>query len=74
VQVNAIAQNYVENPTYYPPDLIGDPEKLARIVSRVPVGRLARSEESARLAVYLASEDADFFVGQVIPFAGGSVT
>jgi 2-keto-3-deoxy-L-fuconate dehydrogenase len=38
-----------------------------------PVG-LARSEESARLAVYLASEDADFFVGQVIPFAGGWVT
>jgi 2-keto-3-deoxy-L-fuconate dehydrogenase len=74
VQVNAIAQNYVENPTYYPPDLVGNPEKLARIVGRVPAGRLARSEESARLAVYLASEDADFFVGQVIPFAGGSVT
>lgn len=74
VQVNAIAQNFVENPTYYPPDLVGDAEKLARIVARVPAGRLARSEESARLAVYLASEDADFFVGQVIPFAGGSVT
>ena len=74
VQVNAIAQNFVENPTYYPPELMGDAEKLARIVARVPAGRLARSEESARLAVYLASEDADFFVGQVIPFAGGSVT
>jgi hypothetical protein len=24
--------------------------------------------------VYLASEDADFFVGQVVPFAGGWVT
>ncbi len=73
VQVNAIAQNFVENPTYYPPDLVNDPEKLARILRNVPAGRLARSEESARLAVYLASEDADFFVGQVIPFAGGSV-
>lgn len=74
VQVNTIAQNFVENPTYYPPDLVSDAETLARIVARVPAGRLARSEESARLAVYLASEDADFFVGQVIPFAGGSVT
>jgi 2-keto-3-deoxy-L-fuconate dehydrogenase len=74
VQVNAIAQNYVENPTYYPPELLADPEALARILRRVPAGRLARSEESARLAVYLATEDADFFVGQVIPFAGGSVT
>lgn len=74
VQVNAIAQNYVENPTYYPPELVADAEKLAKIVGRVPAGRLARGEESARLAVFLASEDADFFVGQVIPFAGGSVT
>src|SRR5262245_22469926 len=71
IQVNAIAQNYVENPTYFPPALTADPEKLARMVRHVPAGRLARGEESARLAVYLASEDADFFVGQVIPFAGG---
>jgi 2-keto-3-deoxy-L-fuconate dehydrogenase len=74
IQVNAIAQNYVENPTYFPPALAADPEKLQRMISHVPAGRLARAEESARLAVYLASEDADFFVGQVIPFAGGWVT
>src|SRR6266496_2155550 len=70
IQVNAIAQNYVENPTYFPPALTGDPEKLARMVKNIPAGRLARSEESARLAVYLASEDAYFFIGQVVPFAG----
>jgi len=74
IQVNAIAQNYVENPTYFPPALTGDPEKLARMVKNIPAGRLARSEESARLAVYLASDDADFFIGQVVPFAGGWVT
>jgi 2-keto-3-deoxy-L-fuconate dehydrogenase len=74
IQVNAIAQNYVENPTYFPPELVADPKALARMVRNVPAGRLARSEESARLAVYLASEDADFFVGQVVPFAGGWVT
>jgi 2-keto-3-deoxy-L-fuconate dehydrogenase len=73
IQITAIAQNYVENPTYYPPELLADPDRLARIVRRIPVGRLARGEESARLAVYLASEDADFLAGQVIPFAGGSV-
>jgi 2-keto-3-deoxy-L-fuconate dehydrogenase len=74
IQVNAIAQNYVENPTYFPPSLTGDPEKLSRMIKNIPAGRLARSEESARLAVYLASEDADFFIGQVVPFAGGWVT
>jgi 2-keto-3-deoxy-L-fuconate dehydrogenase len=74
IQVNAIAQNYVENPSYFPPELTGDPKALERLVRNIPAGRLARGEESARLAVYLASEDADFFVGQVIPFAGGWVT
>jgi NAD(P)-dependent dehydrogenase (short-subunit alcohol dehydrogenase family) len=74
IQVNAIAQNYVENPTYFPPALVSDPIALARMVKNVPAGRLARGEESARLAVYLASEEADFFVGQVVPFAGGWVT
>ncbi len=74
IQVNAIAQNYVENPTYFPAALTQDPDKLARMVKNIPAGRLARGEESARLAVYLASDDADFFVGQVIPFAGGWVT
>jgi NAD(P)-dependent dehydrogenase (short-subunit alcohol dehydrogenase family) len=74
IQVNAIAQNYVENPTYFPPALTADPQKLAQMVRHIPAGRLARGEESARLAVYLASEEADFFVGQVIPFAGGWVT
>jgi len=73
IQVNAIAQNFVENPTYFGTEITGSPEKLARVVKNVPAGRLARSEESARLAVYLASEDADFFCGQVIPFAGGWV-
>ncbi|HYB44803.1 MAG TPA: SDR family oxidoreductase [Candidatus Methylomirabilis sp.] len=74
IQVNAIAQNYVENPTYFPPALTADAGKLERMLRHIPAGRLARGEESARLAVYLASEDADFFVGQVIPFAGGWVT
>jgi len=71
IQVNAVAQNFVENPTYFGPDITGNPEKLARIVRNVPAGRLARSEESAKLCVFLASDEADFFCGQVVPFAGG---
>jgi NAD(P)-dependent dehydrogenase (short-subunit alcohol dehydrogenase family) len=71
IQVNAIAQNFVENPTYFGQEIVSDPDKLARVLKHVPAGRLARSEESARLAVYLASDEADFFCGQVISFAGG---
>ena len=43
IQVNAIAQNFVENPTYFGPDVTGHPDKLARVVRNVPAGRLARS-------------------------------
>ena len=37
----------------------------------ISAGRPARGEESARLAVYLAGEDSDFFGNPVMPFAGG---
>lgn len=32
-----------------------------------------RTEARAQLAVFLASAEADFFCGQVVPFAGGWV-
>ena len=41
------------------------------VIRNVPAGRLARSEESAKLCVFLACDESDFFCGQVIPFAGG---
>jgi 2-keto-3-deoxy-L-fuconate dehydrogenase len=71
IQVNAIAQNFVENPTYFGPEVTGHPDKLARVIRNVPAGRLARPEESAKLCVFLACDESDFFCGQVIPFAGG---
>ncbi len=73
VQVNLIAQNYVENPVYYPPELT-ERETFQRSLKRhVPLGRLATAEEDARFALFLASDDSNFFVGQAIPFSGGWV-
>ena len=71
IQVNAIAQNYVENNVYYPPELIENEEMLRRMQAAIPLGRLAKPWESAELALYLASDKSDFMVGQVVPFAGG---
>lgn len=73
VQVNLIAQNYVENPAYYPPALQEKPAFQASLKRQVPLGRLAKPEEDAKFAAFLASGDADFFVGQAIPFSGGWV-
>lgn len=72
VNVNAIAQNFVENPDYFPPGVLEDPA-MAEWISRTnPAGRLATGAESAELALFLVSDRSDFFFGQVVPFAGGS--
>jgi NAD(P)-dependent dehydrogenase (short-subunit alcohol dehydrogenase family) len=71
IQVNLIAQNYVENPVYYPPQLRAKEGFQASLKRQVPLGRLATAEEDAKFALFLASNDSDFFVGQAIPFSGG---
>ena len=71
VQVNLIAQNYVENPVYYPPELKDNERFQASLKRQVPLGRLATAREDALFALFLASEESNFFVGQAIPFSGG---
>ena len=71
VQVNLIAQNYVENPVYYPPELRAKESFQKSVARQVPLGRLATAREDALFALFLASDESDFFVGQAIPFSGG---
>ncbi|MBU1365856.1 MAG: SDR family oxidoreductase [Gammaproteobacteria bacterium] len=71
VQVNAIAQNFVENPTYFPPEVQADPRFQERLKREVPLGRLVSAEEDAEFAAYLCSDAANCFVGQVFPVCGG---
>ncbi|WP_054020304.1 SDR family oxidoreductase [Piscinibacter sakaiensis] len=71
VQVNAIAQNFVDNPTYFPASLQALPAFQARLAREVPLGRLVTGEEDAAFAAYLLSDAAACFVGQVFPLSGG---
>lgn len=74
VQVNAVAQNFVENPTYFPPEVQARPEFKERLKWQVPLGRLVSAHEDAAFVAYLCTEAADCFVGQVFPICGGWVT
>ena len=74
VQVNVIAQNFVENPTYFPPEVQADPRFQDRLKREVPLGRLVSADEDAEFAAYLCSDSANCFVGQVFPVCGGWVT
>jgi 2-keto-3-deoxy-L-fuconate dehydrogenase len=73
VQVNAIAQNFVDNPIYFPPQVQANPRFQERLAREVPLGRLVAAREDAQYAAYLCSRAADCFVGQVFPVCGGWV-
>ncbi len=71
IRVNAIAQNFVDNLTYFPPEVQADPRFQERLRREVPLGRLVSAQEDAQFAAYLCSDAADCFVGQVFPVSGG---
>ncbi|GGC98864.1 SDR family oxidoreductase [Halopseudomonas salina] len=71
IQVNAIAQNFVDNPTYFPQEIQDNPAFQERVKREVPLGRLVTADEDAQFAAYLCSDAANCFVGQVFPVCGG---
>lgn len=73
IRANAIAQNFVDNPTYFPPEVQARPEFKERLRWQVPLGRLVTPYEDAAFAAYLCSDAANCFVGQVFPMCGGWV-
>jgi len=74
IQVNAIAQNFVDNPTYFPAEVQANPRFQERLKREVPLGRLVSAREDAEFVAYLCSEAANCFVGQVFPVCGGWVS
>jgi len=48
-------------------------EMLKLLLAEIPIGRLGKPREIASLVAYLATEDANFLVGQVISPNGGQV-
>ena len=71
IQVNAIAQNFVDNPTYFSEETKANLAFQERLRREVPLGRLVSMREDAQFAAYLCSDAADCFVGQVFPVSGG---
>jgi 2-keto-3-deoxy-L-fuconate dehydrogenase len=71
VQINLIAQNFVENEDYFSTEF-QETSYFKEIMEKdVPIGRLATAREDALFALFLASNESDFFVGQAIAFSGG---
>jgi acetoacetyl-CoA reductase len=67
ITVNAIAPGYIDTEMVaaVPEDV------LAKIVARIPVGRLGKAEEIARGVLFLCGEDAGFITGSTLSINGG---
>lgn len=71
VRLNAIAQNFVRNDTYYPPSIMENEKFRDRLRNEVPAQRLGEPAETCELALFLASDASTFVFGQVISNDGG---
>jgi 3-oxoacyl-[acyl-carrier protein] reductase len=72
VRVNAICPGVVETPifeTMMPRRLVG--RVLRRVAAQTPLGRVGQPSDVARLALFLASPEAAWMTGAVIPLDGG---
>ncbi len=74
IQVNAIGQNYINNDTYYPDELLTNDKFLDHVRRNVPTRKIGEAHETAELAAYLANPQCQHIVAQVIPLAGGWAT
>lgn len=71
VVVHAVAPNFLESETYYPPEAWATDEGREKLRGLLPAGRLGTAREIGDLVVFLTSGSADFLTGDVIPFTGG---
>ena len=73
IRCNAILPGTVETPTWEGRVNMADDPKQARkdFINRQLMGRLAKPEEIASLAVYLASDESDFVTGTLNLIDGG---
>ena len=71
IRVNSLAPGLVETPgTRVAGTSEGEFRQLA--VSRTPLGRVGDTDDIAKVAVFLASDDSGWITGEVLPVGGGA--
>ena len=73
IRVNCVCPGTVDTPVLRKGmEMSGDPEEfLAMLIGGHPIGRIGRPEEIASAVAFLASDDASFITGAILPVDGG---
>lgn len=69
ININNIAPGAIETPINT--NLLNDPQKLGALLKQIPLERLGQPGDVAGLAVFLASDDADYVTGSTYFVDGG---
>jgi NAD(P)-dependent dehydrogenase (short-subunit alcohol dehydrogenase family) len=69
IRANALCPGPIETPMLA--ELMADPERRARRMVHIPMGRLGGAEELARAALFLASDESSFMTGAALVVDGG---
>ncbi|HLC96986.1 MAG TPA: 3-oxoacyl-ACP reductase family protein [Candidatus Nanoarchaeia archaeon] len=72
IRVNAIGPGVIE--TDMTKGILDNPESAKQFLKAIPMGRVGQPEEIAKVAVFLASEDASYMTGHTIFADGGWVS
>ena len=69
IRINCLCPGGVETPMIAP--VLSDEQVLSLMRESTPLGRLARPEEIAQVALFLASDEASYLNGAILPVDGG---
>ena len=71
IQINAIAPNYIENSTYFPPELRANEKARTTMLSNILAKRLGQPKGVAETIAFFASAKCNYITGHVVPISGG---
>jgi NAD(P)-dependent dehydrogenase (short-subunit alcohol dehydrogenase family) len=69
IRANSLCPGPIETPLLA--ELMSDPDRRARRLVHIPMGRLGQASELAKAALFLASDDSSFMTGAALVVDGG---